>query len=102
MPITDKVRVVLDEISAALCLAIQLENTGQARVQFDRLERLVVDSLPSENPELLRAATLDVLRRAQRLAITNRQSAAAEMSKLGAADPYQHAGRRSASWHLDG
>jgi hypothetical protein len=102
MPISDKVRLLLDEISTDLCLAVQLENTGQARLQFERLERLVLDSLPRENPELLKAATLEVLRRAQRLATTNRQAAATEMSKLGAADPYQQAGRRSASWHLDG
>lgn len=102
MPISDRVRGLLDEISKDLCLAVQLENTSQAQVQFNRLERLVVDSLPIENPELLKAATLEVLRRAERLATTNRQAAAAEMSKLGAADPYQQAGRRSASWHLDG
>jgi hypothetical protein len=102
MPIGDKVRALLDEISTALCVAIQLENPGKARVQFDRLERLILDSMPQENPEMLQAATMEVLRRAQRLATTNRQATVAEMSTLGAADPYQAEGRRSASWRLDG
>jgi len=102
MPITDSAAGILGRHSEAVCLAIQQEDVAATISALARLDASVRELILREDPESLRVATAEVMRRARRLALANRQMALIAMSTLRGGDAYQDGSRSSTTWTMNG
>ena len=102
MPISKRAESLLERHSADVCVAIQQEDLEAMNQALSRMEHTVRELLPQEDPAALRTATEEILRRSQRLALANRQSALAAMANLRGGDVYNDESRSSATWGMNG